>query len=49
MKRAKRIARKLAKPLAVLVAAVLAGIAGAQMAGTEVMKRDEISPDDGRR
>ncbi len=49
MERAKRIARKLAKPFAVLVAAVLAGIAGAQMAGTEVMKRDEVSPNEGRR
>ena len=49
MERAKRIAAKLVKPLPVLVAAVLAGIAGAQMAGTEVIKRDGMSPDDGRR
>lgn len=49
MERAKRVARKLAAPLAVLVAAVLAGIAGAQMAGTEVMKRGETGPDDAGR
>jgi hypothetical protein len=49
MDRAKRLVRRLIKPVALLAAAVMAGIAGASVAGTEVMKKDEISPDDGRR
>jgi hypothetical protein len=47
MDRARRIVRRLIKPVALLAAAVLAGIAGASLAGTEGTRPEGVDGEAG--